>query len=176
MLHSAAKWRNAVSLNETEREGSERALMKRNTIYMALLLSLTLILAACVSSTGDTTTSSGDQGATTTQAEQSTTTAAEAATPTAGGAATTTVAAAGPVMIGAIHPLTGGLAGAGNRMDNGARMAVEEINAAGGIASLGGVQLELVSADSTGAPDVGQSEAARLIDDGVSAIIGTYQS
>ncbi|MCL1594875.1 MAG: ABC transporter substrate-binding protein, partial [Actinomycetia bacterium] len=61
-------------------------------------------------------------------------------------------------------------------MDNAAKMAVEEINAAGGIASLGGAPLELVSADSTGAPDVGQSEAERLISDGVSALIGTYQS
>jgi branched-chain amino acid transport system substrate-binding protein len=84
--------------------------------------------------------------------------------------------AADPVKIGSIHPLTGGLAGAGNRMDNGAKMAVEEINAAGGIASLGGAPLELVSADSTGAAEVGQSEAERLIGDGVSAIIGTYQS
>jgi branched-chain amino acid transport system substrate-binding protein len=61
-------------------------------------------------------------------------------------------------------------------MDNAAKMAVEEINAAGGIASLGGAPLELISADSTGAADVGQAEAERLISDGVSALIGTYQS
>jgi branched-chain amino acid transport system substrate-binding protein len=61
-------------------------------------------------------------------------------------------------------------------MNNAAAMAVDEINAAGGIASLGGAPLELVSADSTGAPDVGQSEAERLIGEGVSALIGTYQS
>ena len=61
-------------------------------------------------------------------------------------------------------------------MNNAAAMAVEEINEAGGIASLDGAPLELVSADSTGAPDVGQSEAERLIGEGVSALIGTYQS
>lgn len=145
--------------------------MKRTTIYIGLLLALALVLAACASTAEDTTTTAGDAGATTTAPPEPTTTQAE--TPT------TTVAPtepADPVKIGAIHPLTGGLAGAGSRMDKAAQMAVEEINAAGGIASLGGAPLELLSADSTGAPDVGQSEAERLIGDGVSALIGTYQS
>lgn len=126
--------------------------MKKAPIYFALLLSLALVLTGCVSSSEDTTTT----------AAQSDTT--QPTTPP------------DPVKIGAIHPLTGGLAGAGNRMDNGARMAVEEINAAGGIASLGGAPLELLSANSTGAADVGASEAERLIGEGVSALIGTYQS
>ena len=143
--------------------------MRRTTIYLSLLLSLALVAAAC----GD-----DDAGITTTAAaESSATTAAAAATTQA--PATTQAASTeppDPILIGSLHPLTGGLAGAGNRMDNGARMAVEEINAAGGIASLGGAPLELVSADSTGAADVGASEAERLIGDGVSAIIGTYQS
>ncbi|MEX2323719.1 MAG: ABC transporter substrate-binding protein [Acidimicrobiia bacterium] len=133
--------------------------MKRMNILLSLLLSLVLVAAAC----GD-----DDAGTTTTAAASTTTQPAAEET-------TTTVPPA-PVLIGAIHPLTGGLAGAGNRMDNGARMAVDEINAAGGITSLGGAPLELISADSTGAPDVGQSEAERLISAGVSAIIGTYQS
>jgi branched-chain amino acid transport system substrate-binding protein len=146
--------------------------MKRSTIYMGLLLALALVLSACVSNSGDTTTTTSGEAATTTAAPAATTTSQAAA-------ATTTEASTEPaaaVKIGSIHPLTGGLAGAGSRMDNAAQMAVEEINAAGGIASLGGAPLELVSADSTGAPDVGQSEAERLISDGVSALIGTYQS
>lgn len=126
--------------------------MKKAPIYFALLLSLALVLTGCVSSSEDTTTTAAQSDTT-----QPTTTP-------------------DPVKIGAIHPLTGGLAGAGNRMDNGARMAVEEINAAGGIASLGGAPLELLSANSTGAADVGASEAERLIGEGVSALIGTYQS
>lgn len=170
MLHSVEQRRNGVSLNETQRDNSEREHMKRTTIYLGLLLALALVLSACVSSSEDTTTTAGEQAATTT-APAPTTTKAESATTTAG---TTEPPAA--VKIGSIHPLTGGLAGAGSRMDNAAAMAVEEINAAGGIASLGGAPLELVSADSTGAPDVGQSEAERLIGEGVSALIGTYQS
>ena len=145
--------------------------MKKTTIYLGLVLALALVLSACVSSSEDTTTTAGEQAATTTAPAAPTTTEAEAATTTAG-----TTEPADPVKIGAIHPLTGGLAGAGTRMDNAAKMAVEEINEAGGIASLGGAPLELISADSTGAPDVGQSEAERLISDGVSALIGTYQS
>jgi branched-chain amino acid transport system substrate-binding protein len=146
--------------------------MRKITIYLSLLLSLALVATACVSEAEETTTTAAASTPTETTEAQAPTTTAPATTDTTEG----TVEPADPVLIGSIHPLTGGLAGAGNRMDNGARMAVEEINAAGGIASLGGAPLELLSADSTGAAEVGQSEAERLIGDGVSAIIGTYQS
>jgi branched-chain amino acid transport system substrate-binding protein len=147
--------------------------MRKITIYLSLLLSLALVTTACVSEAEETTTTTAAAATPTETTEaQAPATTAPAATDTTEG----TVEPAGPVLIGSIHPLTGGLAGAGNRMDNGASMAVEEINAAGGIASLGGAPLELLSADSTGAAEVGQSEAERLIGDGVSAIIGTYQS
>ena len=144
--------------------------MKRLTIFLSLLLSLVLVAAAC----GD-----DDAGTTTTAAAESPATTAAAAPATTQAPVTTEAAPTeppDPILIGSLHPLTGGLAGAGNRMDNGAQMAVDEINAAGGIASLGGAPLELLSADSTGAADVGGSEAERLIDAGVSAFIGTYQS
>jgi branched-chain amino acid transport system substrate-binding protein len=78
------------------------------------------------------------------------------------------------VKIGGIHPLTGGLANDGLGMDQAIQMAVDEINAYGLIP---GITLEYVSADSTGAADVGQQEAERLItEEGVSALIGTFQS
>jgi branched-chain amino acid transport system substrate-binding protein len=80
------------------------------------------------------------------------------------------------ILIGSIHPLTGALALDGNQMDNAVQMAVERINDEGGIASLGGAQLEVLSADSQGQPDIGQTEAQRMIDEGVSAIIGAFQS
>ncbi len=86
--------------------------------------------------------------------------------------------AAEPIVIniGSLHPLTGGLAADGIQMDNAVQMAVEEINAAGGIASLGGAQLSVLSADTTGAADVGQTEAERLISEGAAALIGAFQS
>jgi branched-chain amino acid transport system substrate-binding protein len=80
------------------------------------------------------------------------------------------------VVIGSIHPLTGPLAGAGQLMDQGAKMAVEDINKAGGIESLDGAELVLESGDSKGEAETGQSEAQRLIDEGAAALVGTYQS
>ncbi|MDQ7024651.1 MAG: ABC transporter substrate-binding protein [Anaerolineae bacterium] len=78
------------------------------------------------------------------------------------------------VRIGGIHPLTGFLANDGLGMDQAIQMAVDEINEMGLVP---GITLEYVSADSTGAADVGQQEAERLItEEGISVIIGTFQS
>jgi branched-chain amino acid transport system substrate-binding protein len=81
------------------------------------------------------------------------------------------------VKIGGLWPLTGELAKMGEDVSNGVKMAFEEINAAGGIKSLGGAKLELVLGDSQGKPDIGISEVERLIEqEGVAAMIGCYQS
>ena len=81
-----------------------------------------------------------------------------------------------PIKIGSLHPLSGSAAADGQQMDNGAKLAVEAVNAAGGIKSLGGVKLELLSADTQGKPEVGQSEAQRIVSEGAVALVGTYQS
>jgi branched-chain amino acid transport system substrate-binding protein len=86
------------------------------------------------------------------------------------------VSADGTIKIGSLHPLSGASAADGQQMDNGAKLAVEAINAAGGIASIGGAQLELLSADTQGKPEIGQSEAQRLIQEGAVGLVGTYQS
>ena len=62
------------------------------------------------------------------------------------------------IKIGALHPLSGSSAADGQAMDNAAKLAVEEINKAGGIKSLKGAKLALLSADTQGKPEVGQSE------------------
>jgi branched-chain amino acid transport system substrate-binding protein len=80
------------------------------------------------------------------------------------------------ITIGSLHPLSGSAAADGQQMDNGAKLAIDAINEAGGIESLDGAQLELASADTQGAPEVGQSEAQRLIEEGAVALVGTYQS
>ncbi|MFV2213361.1 ABC transporter substrate-binding protein [Actinomadura sp. LOL_016] len=82
----------------------------------------------------------------------------------------------GPVKIGALHPVSGANAVDGQQMRRGARMAVDAINAAGGIKSLGGRKVELVAGDTQGKAEVGQSEAQRLISEGSVGIVGTYQS
>jgi len=80
------------------------------------------------------------------------------------------------ILVGQIHPLTGGLAQVGTAYKAGIELAIDEINEKGGIKSLGGTKLRLLSADSQGKPEVGVAEAERLIKEGVVATFGCYQS
>ncbi|MHB1404030.1 MAG: ABC transporter substrate-binding protein [Desulfitobacteriaceae bacterium] len=81
------------------------------------------------------------------------------------------------VKIGALLPLSGAVAPIGETCKRGQELATEEINAAGGIKSLGGAKLVLDFADSKGDPKVGMSEAERLImKDKVAVMTGAYQS
>ncbi len=80
------------------------------------------------------------------------------------------------VVIGHIHPLSGFLAFDGKELENGVKLAVKEINEAGGIKSLGGAKLKLLAADSEGKPDVAIREVERLYKSGAVAITGCYQS
>jgi branched-chain amino acid transport system substrate-binding protein len=47
-----------------------------------------------------------------------------------------------PVKVGVLHPVTGALAYSGQQCRLGALMAIEDINKAGGIKSLGGAKIE----------------------------------
>ena len=86
-------------------------------------------------------------------------------------------AAGNTIKVGALYPLTGDLAKLGEENKDGLQLAIDEINAAGGIASLGGAKIELVWGDSQGKPEVGISEVTRLAEnEKVVAIIGAYQS
>ena len=58
----------------------------------------------------------------------------------------------------------------------GATSAVEEINANGGIAALGGAKLEMIDGDTQGKPEIGIAELQKLERKGVVAIAGAYQS
>lgn len=83
----------------------------------------------------------------------------------------------GDIKIGALYPISGDLAALGTDCVNGFKLGVDEINAAGGIKSMGGAKIEVVAADSQGKPDVALSEVQRLNQqDHVSLIVGTYQS
>lgn len=81
-----------------------------------------------------------------------------------------------PVRIGVLHPVTGFLAYSGGLSRLGARMAIDDINAAGGIKSLGGAKLEAALADAQSKPEVGAAEVEKLNEQGVSAIVGAYAS
>lgn len=86
---------------------------------------------------------------------------------------------AGPtvVKIGNIIPLSGPSASVGEQGKNAREMAVEEINAAGGIKSLGGAKLEMVYADSESKPEKGVAEAERMINtEKVNVLTGCWNS
>ncbi len=85
-------------------------------------------------------------------------------------------AAPDPVKVGLIHPVTGFIAFSGNQCRQGALMAIADINAAGGIKSLGGAKLEGLLGDSQGKPDIGASEVDRLVEAGVNGIVAGYAS
>ena len=85
--------------------------------------------------------------------------------------------AAQTVKIGNIIPLSGPSAAVGIQGQKAREMAVEEINAAGGIQSLGGAKLELIFADSKSDPTTGVTEAERMINsEKVNLLTGCWNS
>jgi branched-chain amino acid transport system substrate-binding protein len=87
--------------------------------------------------------------------------------------------AAAPVVvkIGHVAPLTGGIAHLGKDNENGARLAVDEINAAGGL-KVGDrtFTLELVPEDDKADPKEGTLAAQKIVDAGVAAVVGHLNS
>ncbi len=86
------------------------------------------------------------------------------------------VAQAKTLKIGAIHPATGALAEIGQACRLAAQIAVDTVNAAGGIKSMGGAKLELLIGDSETKPEVARSEAERVINAGAVMITGAFHS
>ncbi len=82
------------------------------------------------------------------------------------------------IKVGLPHPLTGVWAEGGRNSVNGALLAIEDINAAGGVKALNGAKLEPVEADTSSAdPGQAASVTRRLVQrDSVSALIGSYVS
>jgi branched-chain amino acid transport system substrate-binding protein len=81
------------------------------------------------------------------------------------------------VKVGNIIPLSGPSASVGEQGKNAREMAVEEINAAGGIKSLGGAKLKMIYADSESKPEKGVAEAERFINtEKVHVLTGCWNS
>jgi ABC-type branched-subunit amino acid transport system substrate-binding protein len=77
---------------------------------------------------------------------------------------------AGPLRVAVLFPFTGDLSDFGDPFLQAAELAVNEINAAGGV---NGQPIELVQGDSATSPQQAVEEARRLIElEGVSAIVG----
>ncbi len=81
------------------------------------------------------------------------------------------------IKIGHVAPLTGGIAHLGKDNENGAKLAVDEINAAGGL-KVGDktYNLELVAEDDKADPKEGTLAAQKLVDAGVVAVVGHLNS
>lgn len=80
------------------------------------------------------------------------------------------------IKIGILQPVTGALAQDGEYGRLGAEIALKEINAAGGIKSMGGAKLEMVFGDARSTPEGGTQEVERMQAEGVAAIVGGFAS
>ena len=81
-----------------------------------------------------------------------------------------------PVKLGILQPITGALAQDGELGRLGATVAIDEINAAGGIKSLGGAKIEMVFGDARSSPEAATQEVERMQGEGVVAIVGGFAS
>ncbi len=120
--------------------------------FVAVSAAAALVLASCGSDNNNSSTGN-------------TTTPTESSTPPAN---------AGPLVLGALLPQSGDLAFLGPPQFAGVQLAVDDINAAGGVL---GNPVKLVKADEgDGTPDVASGSADKLLNAGVSAVIGAAAS
>ena len=115
--------------------------MKKRVFAMLMACMMALSLVACGNKTNDNG-GSGDS---------------------ADGAGTETI------KLGVVGPLTGGYANYGLSVQHGAQLAVDEINAAGGV---NGKQLELSAQDSQGEPESAVAAYGKLMDWGMNVFLG----
>src|SRR5438105_8515761 len=78
--------------------------------------------------------------------------------------------------VGIIHTVTGALAEPGQACRLGAQMAVDAINAAGGIKGKHGIKLELIVGDTQTKPENGRVEAERVVSQGAQMLLGSFDS
>ncbi len=81
--------------------------------------------------------------------------------------------AAGAIRVGVQGPMTGSLAKQGQDMQDATRLAVDEVNAKGGIK---GRKVEMVAGDDKGDPREGILAARHLASSGVVGVVGPYNS
>src|SRR5215468_9258107 len=78
--------------------------------------------------------------------------------------------------IGVLHPVSGALSYSGQQGRLGATMAIDDINAAGGIKALGGAKIDPMLGDAQSTPDGGNAEVEKMNEAGVCAVVGGYAS
>src|ERR1700751_2844416 len=80
------------------------------------------------------------------------------------------------VKVGVLHPVSGALSYSGQQGRLGATMAIDDINAAGGIKALGGAKIDPMLGDAQSTPDGGNAEVEKMNAAGVCAVVGGYAS
>jgi branched-chain amino acid transport system substrate-binding protein len=78
------------------------------------------------------------------------------------------------VKLGILHPVSGALSYSGTQGRLGATLAVEELNAAGGIKGLG--KIDAILGDALSTPEGATAEVEKMNSAGVAAIVGGYAS
>lgn len=133
----------------------------KKLLSLVLLFAVVMSLAACGSGNNETTAETESKTADETTNDESGSEAAQ------GEGATETF------VIGGLGPLTGAAASYGTSVKQGAQIAIDEINAAGGV-TVGGVtyKFELNVADDEASTDVAITAYNKLFDDGINALIG----
>lgn len=80
------------------------------------------------------------------------------------------------VVIGSNHPLTGPTAYTGTRMDEAIQLAAMLKNEAGGIESMDGAEVRVISEDNQGEQELGSEAAQSLVNDGADVLTGCFSS
>lgn len=139
-----------------------------------------LLVAGCSDDGGDTVASpSASQIASSAPAAASSTastppSAATSSAATTAASSSAPSAATGPMVVGLLTSMSGPAGLFGPPTKNVAELAVQEINAAGGV---NGQQLKLVVGDDASAPDTGKKAAQQLVDgDKASVLVGMHSS
>lgn len=150
--------RSKDALTQRKREG----LMKRKLYLVVGLLFMLFIVSLLVAGCGSasTTTASAtttSSAGTATTAPQSSTTAQTSAAPVS---SSTSAGAAAEIKIGATLPMSGVGATFGKEAQQGAQLAVDQVNAAGGV---NGSQIKLVVEDTAGNPATAVSALTKLV-------------
>jgi len=102
--------------------------------------------------------------------------AAVGATAAISGVPTLLRAQAPEIKIASIQPVTGVISDIGISVRRANQLAVDDINARGGIKSKGGAKLKLLLADTEAKEEVARSEAERVIKEGAVCLVGPFLS
>jgi branched-chain amino acid transport system substrate-binding protein len=100
----------------------------------------------------------------------------ETALPAAASPAPVAMATDSVLKIGHVAPITGAIAHLGKDNENGARMAIDELNAAGVMIDGKKVTLELMAEDDAADPKQGTAAAQKLVDAKVAGVVGHLNS